>query len=83
LVGWVAGLPPASADDVTIQQDIAVPMREGVVLRADRYMPEGEFTPFAERDDGHDTRACWTRTCPLSERHERPRPAPRRPCRPP
>lgn len=110
LVGWVAGLPSASAEVVTNHRDIAVPMRDGVVLRADRYVPdgdetapvvlirssygrraiwrwlyclplarrgyqvviqscrgtedsEGEFTPFDERGDGHDTVA-WLRAQP-------------------
>jgi hypothetical protein len=112
--GWLLdrmlGLPPATTPEVTVHADLPVPMRDGVVLRADRYVPvgrerapvvvvrspygrkgvwgrlyclplarrgyqvlmqscrgiedsDGEFVPFAERDDGHDTVA-WLRQQP-------------------
>jgi putative CocE/NonD family hydrolase len=112
--GWLLdrmlGLSPASTRDVAVHADIAVPMRDGVVLRVDRYVPagredapvvvvrspygrnglwgrlyclplarrgyqvviqscrgiedsEGEFIPFAERDDGYDT-VVWLRQQP-------------------
>jgi putative CocE/NonD family hydrolase len=112
--GWlldrILGLRPASTRDVAVHADIAVPMRDGVVSRADRYVPagredapvvvvrspygrkglwgrlywlplarrgyqvviqscrgtadsEGEFVPFAERDDSHDT-VSWLRQQP-------------------
>ena len=36
------GLPPATARRIAIHEDLAVPMRDGVVLRADRYVPDGD-----------------------------------------
>jgi uncharacterized protein len=36
------GLPPATRRRVRVEADLAVPMRDGVVLRADRYVPDGE-----------------------------------------
>jgi uncharacterized protein len=34
-------LPAARTRDVAVQRGLAVPMRDGAVLRADRYVPAG------------------------------------------
>ncbi len=34
-------LPPAETHDVTVEHDLEVPMRDGVKLLADRYVPRG------------------------------------------
>lgn len=36
------GLPPAKTRDVVVTRNLSVPMRDGVVLLADRYAPEGD-----------------------------------------
>ena len=38
---WL-GLPPVITSRVRVHADLAVPMRDGVVLRADRYVPDGQ-----------------------------------------
>ena len=39
LVGRLAKLPPAETHDVIVERDLKVPMPDGVVLLADRYVP--------------------------------------------
>jgi hypothetical protein len=39
LLAFIAKLPPAETYDVELDRDIAVPMPDGVTLRADRYYP--------------------------------------------
>ncbi len=41
LVGRLAKLPPAKTYDVLVERDLQVPMPDGVVLLADRYVPRG------------------------------------------
>lgn len=38
------GLPAPTASSITVHEDIAVPMRDGVVLLADHYVPDGDET---------------------------------------
>jgi putative CocE/NonD family hydrolase len=38
---WL-GLPPVTTGKVRLHADLAVPMRDGVLLRADRYAPDGQ-----------------------------------------
>lgn len=35
-------LPPVTTPKVRVERDLAVPMRDGVVLKADRYAPAGD-----------------------------------------
>ncbi len=44
--GKVLGLPPARTRGVTVVRDLRVPMADGVVLLADRYVPPGEVAPL-------------------------------------
>jgi putative CocE/NonD family hydrolase len=39
LIGRLAKLPPAETHDVIVERDLQVPMPDGVVLLADRYVP--------------------------------------------
>lgn len=39
------GLPAADTYDVTVEKDLRVPMHDGVVLLADRYVPRGAVAP--------------------------------------
>ncbi len=41
LIGRFAKLPPAETYDVIVERDLQVPMPDGVVLLADRYVPRG------------------------------------------
>ena len=41
LIGKLAKLPPAQTRDVIVERDLKVPMPDGVVLLADRYVPRG------------------------------------------
>ncbi len=41
LIGKLANLPPAETRDVIVERDLKVPMPDGVVLLADRYVPRG------------------------------------------
>ena len=41
LAGRLAKLPPAETYDVLVERDLKVPMPDGVVLLADRYVPRG------------------------------------------
>ncbi len=41
LIGKLAKLPPAETRDVIVERDLKVPMPDGVVLLADRYVPRG------------------------------------------
>jgi len=41
LAGRLAKLPPAKTYDVLVERDLKVPMPDGVVLLADRYVPRG------------------------------------------
>lgn len=45
LLDRLLGLPPATTRKVRVHADLPVPMRDGVVLRADRYVPEGQENP--------------------------------------
>lgn len=42
LLDRLLGLPPSTIRKVRVHADLAVPMRDGVVLRADRYVPDGQ-----------------------------------------
>ncbi len=41
LAGRFAKLPPTETYDVLVERDLKVPMPDGVVLLADRYVPRG------------------------------------------
>ncbi len=41
LLGRILKLPPAQTYQVVVHKDLAVPMRDDVVLRADHYAPRG------------------------------------------
>jgi len=45
-LGRAFGLPPASARSVGVERDLKVPMSDGAVLLADRYVPPGEKPPL-------------------------------------
>ena len=45
LVGRLAKLPPAKTQAVIVEHDLRVPMPDGVVLLADRYVPRGSERP--------------------------------------
>jgi putative CocE/NonD family hydrolase len=60
-VARLADLPPAKTHDVSVDRDFAVPMPDGVVLRADRYFPTAEpsglpllltRTPYGRKVEG-------------------------------
>jgi uncharacterized protein len=44
-MGQALKLPPPSTRDVVVQRDLRVPMPDGVVLLADRYLPRGQDRP--------------------------------------
>ncbi len=44
-MGQALKLPPPSTRDVVVQRDLRVPMPDGVVLLADRYVPRGQDRP--------------------------------------
>ncbi len=41
LLGWLMRLPPAVTRDIVVEEDIPVPMADGVTLLGDRYYPRG------------------------------------------
>jgi putative CocE/NonD family hydrolase len=45
MIGALAKLPPAETYDVRVERDLVVPMPDGVVLLADRYVPRGRENP--------------------------------------
>jgi predicted acyl esterase len=44
-MGQALKLPPPSARDVDVERDLCVPMPDGAVLLADRYVPRGADRP--------------------------------------
>lgn len=53
LSGWVFRLPPAETRDVPVEKDLKVPMRDGVVLLANRMggEPTGMIKALAAKRD--------------------------------
>ena len=45
LLARLSGLPPAESQDIAVETDLRVPMRDGVVLLADRLHPRDPTTP--------------------------------------
>lgn len=45
LVGRLANLPPAKTHAVIVERDLKIPIPDGVVLLADRYVPRGSERP--------------------------------------
>jgi predicted acyl esterase len=45
MIGRVAKLPPAETHDVLVERDLKIPMPDGVVLLANRYVPRGIAKP--------------------------------------
>jgi uncharacterized protein len=41
LIGMLSKLPAAETYDVLVERDLRVPMPDGVMLLADRYVPRG------------------------------------------
>jgi putative CocE/NonD family hydrolase len=41
LIGLIAKLPPAETYDIVVEKNLSIPMRDSVVLCADRYTPRG------------------------------------------
>jgi uncharacterized protein len=56
------GLPAGPKAKVTVHEDLPVPMRDGAVLRADRYVPEGrEDAPVVLMRTPYGRRFMWKR----------------------
>ena len=62
LVDRVLGLPAPTAQHISIREDVAVPMRDGVVLRADHYVPNGdEHAPVVLVRSPYGRKGMWSR----------------------
>lgn len=67
----VLGLPPARAGRVEVDADLEVPMRDGVVLRTDRYVLRGEESaPVVLMRSPYGRKGVWKRLycLPLARR---------------
>jgi len=55
-------LPPAANREVQVERDLRIPMPDGAVLLADRYLPRGDGRPPLKEaaGDRHDR---WTPLC--------------------